>query len=832
MLHLALRGVRYNVGRYIATLLAILTGVAFFTATGFVSDRVIDALEGDVDRQYGNVDAAVVVDDTGTGTTFAEELRIPLAAAERMARAPGVEAVAGELTGPTAFLASDGSTFGDGATGRLWIDDAELNPLEITKGRAPRGAGEIAVDQGLADDESLSVGDDVTVLSVSGEHPATVAGITKFGDSDSIDQSGTVSIPQAEAFDWLNSGLEEYSSLYLRGSGSQQSLVDAVTADVPKGFVAETGDEFRADKRDEVGSVGVILKQALQGFAILALFVGGFVIYNTFSVIVAQRQRELGVLAAIGATPKQIRRSLRYEGFAIGLLGSTLGVLVGIALTFLLIFALELFGVELPGSGIKIAPVTVISGILTGTLITYFSVTIPARRASRTEPIEAIRDASAETATVSRGRRITVLVLVGLGLLGLFVGSNAAAVGLGTLVLVVGVLLAGPLIALVGARLLAPIAARFGLEGRLAVDNSARNPKRTATTANALLIGVFLVTFVTVAGTSLKDFVVGEIQKIESADFVVSSNGGSIDDKLVADLQAVDGVEQVTPFRRESVTIDGEPSQISTADEGSLVDIAKLEADKGSLEDLGPGTIAVSNSADTDYRLGSSVTVTNTDGESQDLEVVAVLQFSIDEAQVGNLVDVQTFDELVGETAPTVAFIDATSGAQTDTEDAINGVVSTRPDITVVAGNQLAEIIGSVFDFLINAVNGLLLMSVVVALIGIVNTLSLSILERRRELGLLRVIGMTDRRVQRMVRLESGLISALGTVTGVVLGLAIGFGLVASIDRLSDADIGLSFPGLQLLLVLVAGVVLGLLASFLPARRSTRLEVLDAIQAT
>jgi putative ABC transport system permease protein len=405
-------------------------------------------------------------------------------------------------------------------------------------------------------------------------------------------------------------------------------------------------------------------------------------------------------------------------------------------------------------------------------------------------------------------------------------------VGIGALLLVVGVILAGPLIAIVGARILHPVAARFGLEGRLAVDNSARNPKRTATTANALLIGVFLVTFVTVAGTSLKDFVVAEIQKIQSADFVVASDGGSLDQELIENLKAVDGVEQVTPFRRESATIEGKASLISTADGGTLVDIAKLEADKGSLSDLGPGKIAVSNSSGTNYRVGSTVKVANAEGTSQDLEIVAILKFSIDQAQVGNLVAVPTFEELVGSTAPTVAFIDATSGAQSDTEDAINELVAKRPDITVTAGNALAEVIGSVFDFLINAVNGLLLMSVVVALIGIVNTLSLSILERRRELGLLRVVGMTDRRVQRMVRLESGLISALGTVTGVVLGLAIGWGLLVSIDRITDANISLGFPGLQLLLVLVLGVVLGLVASYLPARRSTRLEVLDAIQAT
>ena len=209
-----------------------------------------------------------------------------------------------------------------------------------------------------------------------------------------------------------------------------------------------------------------------------------------------------------------------------------------------------------------------------------------------------------------------------------------------------------------------------------------------------------------------------------------------------------------------------------------------------------------------------------------------MLDASIDANDVGNIVTPGTFDSLVGDTAPTAAFIDATSGAESDTKDAIDDVVARRPDITVTAGNALGQTVGSIFDFLINAVTGLLLMSVLVALIGIVNTLSLSILERRRELGLLRIMGMTDKRVQRMVRLESALISALGTVTGLVGGLVVGWGLIFTINRLSDAGIGFGFPGLQLLAVLVLGIVLGVVASWIPARRSTRLEVLDAIQAT
>jgi putative ABC transport system permease protein len=844
MLSLAWSGVRHNPARYVATLVAIITGVAFFAATGFVSDRVVDALEGDVDRQYGSVDVAIVVNedaDESEGANFAEELRIPGEAADRMVATDGVEAGGGVTTGEVSFLAADGSTFGNDATGRLWIEDEELNPLDIEDGAAPAAAGEIAVDRGLADEEDIAVGDQVTILTLAGESDATVVGITRFGSSDALDGGGTVSLPAATAFDWLTSGQVEYQEYYLRGDADQEQLAAAVEPVVPAGFVAQTGDELRQDKRDEIGSTGRYLKTGLQAFAVLAMLVGGFVIYNTFSVIVSQRLRELAVMSAIGATPKQIKRALRYEGLVIGLLGSVLGVLVGFVLTFLLVLVLQAFGVDLPGSGIKIKPTNVIGGLLLGTLITVLSVTIPARRAAKTEPIEALRTAAVERSPFSRKRSIATAVLVVLGVAGLVFGGGAAAIGLGALALFAGVIIGGPIIAVAGARIFRPVMSLFGLEGRLATDNTSRNPQRTATTANALLIGVFLVTLVSVAGTSVKDFVVGEIKKLESADYLIASTGGTIDDQLVNDLESIDGVEVVVPFRRESVTLDGEASLLSTGDVAAIQEVADLTLSAGSFADLAPGTVAAigtgsalgGDSSDGDGpALGSTVTIADAAGDAVELEVVAVIEPSIDTSQTGSFVGEETFDSLVGDTAPTVAFLDVTSGAQTDTKDGIEDRVALRPDIELTEGNALGRLIGSIFDFLINAVNGLLLMSVIIAVIGIVNTLSLSILERRRELGLLRAIGMTDRRVQRMVRLESMLIAALGTIVGLLLGIFVGWALIHSIDRLSDATIAFSLPGFRILLILVLGVGLGVLASLIPARRSTKLDVLDAIEST
>ena len=548
MWKLALRGVRQNTGRYAATLVAIMTGVAFFTASGFLSDRVISALEKDARTQYEAVDAAITVDDDedAPGADFADELRLSIDVADQIAALPEVDAVGGDLTGAVAFVDADGEVFADGAVGRLWIEDEELNPIDVEEGGPPVQSGEIAVDQGTADDEDLAIGDQVNVLTLSGPQTATIVGITSFGEHDAEDQNGTVSISGADAFVWLNNGDAELEDLYIRGNVDESALVDAVEPLVPRGFVVQPGEEFLQDRIDESSAFGKFLKTGLQIFAVIALFVGAFVIVNTFTVIVAQRLRELAVLAAIGATPKQLKRSLRYEGLAIGVLGSALGVIVGLGLAFAMMSALSAFGVGLPGSGIVIKPTVIFQGLIAGTLITLFAVTRPARKAAKTEPIEALRQSAVEADTLTRKRIIATSILVGAGVLGLLFADSGAALGFSAVLFFIGMIVAGPIIALAGSHVFRPITRRLGLEGRLAADNIGRNPQRTATTSNALLIGVFLVTLVTVAGSSLKDFVVNEIDELAAADFFLSSDGGTIDDQLVLDLGlvAIAGVDQ------------------------------------------------------------------------------------------------------------------------------------------------------------------------------------------------------------------------------------------------------------------------------------------------
>ena len=839
MFKLAIRGVQMNVGRYVATLVAIMTGVAFFAASGFLADRVTAALEGNAREQYAGVDAAVVVDDDAavSASEFVTQFRVSADLADEIAALPDVDAVAGHLTGSVAFLADDGTSFADDATGRTWVADDDLNHTDIVEGAAPAASGEVTVDRGIADDDGLAVGDTATLLTLAGEQDVTIVGITEFGEHDAQDSGGTVSMIDEDAFAWLNSGQEEFDEIYVRGRGSQDDLVAAIEPLVPPGMTVQTGDDFVDDQASAAGSIGRILKQALQVFSLIALFVGGFVIVNTFTVIVAQRMRELAVLSAIGATPKQLKSSLRWEGILVGILGSVLGVAMGFILTFLLIFVISLLGFDLPGSGLRVTPSVVSEGILLGTLITFVSVMRPARKAAAVEPIEALRDSAVESKSLTRDRIVIVAVLVGGGALALVAAPSAPVLTLGALAFFVGMILAGPVIALGASRLFLPAMAKLGLEGRLAADNIGRNPQRTATTANALLIGVFLVTLVTVSGTSLKDYAVEQIDQLASADFTISSDGGTVDDQLVADLEAIDDVERVVPFRTETVgqpnDDTGLPLALSTGDLVAISEVASVDVTDGTkVEDLGDGEVLVVDIGVDTPAIGSTITYLDSAGDSAEFTVAGVIGGSIDSLTLGNLTTQASFDDFVGDTAPTAAFIDAADATGSNVEDEIAAITDLRPDITLSAGNLLGEIVGDIFDFMINAVNGLLLMSVIVALIGIVNTMSLSIIERRRELGLLRVVGMVDRRVRRMVRIESVLIAVVGTVSGVIMGAFMGFALVAAIDRSSSADIGVNFAPLQLAIVLVAGVALGYLAALIPASRSTKPEILDAIQVT
>ena len=840
---ISLKVLRANLSRFVATLIAIATGVGFLTAGTMVTNSIESSLGGEIDRQYAGVDLAVQPADIEAEqglprTTLPSDILDEIAAVKGVAHAAGV--VVGSTKLPAALTENDKDVdeddsedlFAIGPSVRAWIDDGELNPLDLVDGVAP-GDGEVTVDQGLAEEHDIGVGDALELATVSGFEEYTVSGITAFGTSDSPDPGGTITSTTPGVFALGGFDGPTYTDVLIRvedGSSvsTVQGAVRSVLADMADSgdLRVVTGATYREDAKGQFATVFDILRPVLQGFSGLAIFVCAFVIFNTFTVVVSQRIRELALMRAIAATPKQIRKSLYVEGLGIGLLGSILGLGLGTLLTVILSRLFVALDIDLPDAHIVLTPGIVITGLIVGTLVTLVSVLVPAFRAGRTAPVEAMRASAIEPTGVSKKRLITAACFLGIGVL-LMLPANGFLVALGAPLMVIGVFLMGPAFAYWFATGTRAVLRRFGMAGRLSSDNIARNPKRTSTTMNALVVGLLLVTLVTVAGNSLKRTTVAEINKLSSADFIVSSLAGEMDAGLVEDMQAVDGITGFAALRQRQVgTASGNlPPFLSVADPDALESIG-IEVDDGSLADLGDDGVAVA-SFDGSMLVGDRIGFLDPTVGPVEFEVKAVLAPSLDTFSVGSIISPEAMDRLAPGLGTTGALIKVDSDERDAVASELKTLTAGYGNVLVQSGNIVGQFVEAIFDFLINAVNGLLGMSIVIALIGIVNTLTLSIFERRRELGLLRAVGMTAQGVRRMIRLEALQMAILGTVVGIASGLLLGFLLLRASD-LGSLDVQWD----RMAVLLGIGLLIGIIASIVPTRRVTKLNVLEAIEVT
>ena len=441
---------------------------------------------------------------------------------------------------------------------------------------------------------TCEVGETITIGTPIGARQVRVVGISRFGDDDSVDDGGSFSFDEASIQTLLNPDTPGYDQILVRTSGDPAAVESSLRSTLPKSLSVVSGDSFRADQRQSASGFVDALSPALQAFAYLALFVAGFVIFNTFSVVVTQRFRELALIRAVGGTPGQVRRSLLFEGATVGLLSSAIGVVAGMGLALLLQWILGLFGVDLPGAGVKLTPGTVILCLVAGTVITVLSVAVPAFRAGRTKPVEAMRDSAVDESGSSRIRlgigAVALVVSLALLLYDRLVSSKWQILLPGALLLFIGIVVGGPLLARLFARLVLPVMRRLGVTGRLAADNAIRNPKRTATTANALVIGLFLVTLVTVSGNALKSWTVDELNKLSSADFLVTGEKASISPQLAEQIANTRGVKASAPVRTAPVpTADNHVLIVSTGDPTQLRESSGFQVKQGSAATIADG---------------------------------------------------------------------------------------------------------------------------------------------------------------------------------------------------------------------------------------------------
>ncbi|SNS39941.1 putative ABC transport system permease protein [Geodermatophilus saharensis] len=819
---------------------AIVLGVAFVAGTMIFTDT-LDRTFTDLFESTAS-DVAVTPEGGAEGIDGpAGTLSVPGTLVGQVRAVDGVAAAEGYVQAQGVYLLTPAGevldTGGAPGIGISWTSAPGLDTGELTAGRAPERAGEVALDSGSAEEAGYAVGDRVTLLTPGPRVEATVVGVFTFGEDGGLAGASLTAFDVATAQQLTGVG-DGFSGIQVAAAEdvSHDELADRVVAAVGDGYTVQTAQQ-QADEQSAALEEGLsFITVLLTAFAVIALFVGSFIILNTFSMLVAQRTRELALLRALGAGRGQVTRSVLLEAVVLGVVGATVGLAGGFGIATGLRALFGTFGLTLDGDLVLSAD-TVVWSYAVGVLVTVLAAWVPARRAARTPPVAAMRDDHVAVERSLRRRTAFGVALVAVAA-GALAGSVAAGdsghapalVGVGGLALVLGAVALSPVLARPVVRVLgAPLPRLAGTAGRLARDNAQRNPRRTAATASALMVGLTLVTGFGVLGASANASVDALVDDTVRADYVVSTAVGQPFTPEVADrLRQLPEVDAVLQQRFTQVRVDGQSTFAAAVDATTLDRGLALEYVAGGSDGLAGRGLLVdeTTAAERGWEVGDTVAAESAGGQPTELTVGGV--YAANQA-VGSMVLSLDTDAALGGPALDryvyVVLADGTDAAAA--RAALETVVDAYPvvglkDRDEFAGEQKAQV-----DQVLLLINALLVLSVLIAVLGIVNTLAMSVLERTREIGLLRAVGMDRRQLRRTVRLEAVLISVYGAVLGLGLGLVLGVGLTRAL-----ADQGITelvVPGGQLAGFLVLGALIGVVAAVWPARRAARLQVLDAI---
>lgn len=858
MLRITLRSLWEHKRRLVSTTLAVLLGVAFMSGTLVLADtldKVFDDLFADVnegiDAQVQGVELFESQFGPAPRATLDESLAETIAGLEGVdAAEPFVQSFGfganNRLLDPAGEAV--GSTQGPPTLLESWIDDDELNPFTIREGRPPQADDEVVINAAAVEEAGFELGDQVRIITQDGERTYDLVGVSLFGDAESAAGAVDVAFTLAEA--QRIAGLEdEVQVVIVDGADglSQQDVVDAITPVVPDDAESITGDEATEQRSDAVTSGVSFFRIVLTVFAVIALVVGMFIISNTFAILIAQRTRELALLRAVGASRRQVLGSVLLEASLIGLVAAGIGLLGGIGLARLVVAAFEAAGAEVPTTTLQIRPPTVIVALVVGLTVTVAASIFPAVRATRVPPLAAIRDVSIDRAGASRirvaaGVLVALVAVVNLSQAFTADGDTDAVpvVGAGAFLFLVAAIIIGPVLAGPSVRALGTVLPRLaGVTGRLSVENAMRSPKRTSATASALVISVTLVAFITIFASSATASIESEVNRGFNADLVVQSSAAGFGPpsgfpgSLTEQVREVEGVEVVTAFGFSGAQItypSGKEIQqfLTTAEPDSIQRAVTPRMAVGEITDLTDGGVVVDVelAEENDVELGDMITIQVIGGQTREFEVQAL---SDDFTLLGFFtITRDDFASLAPEVLDLQAFVVVEQGADLETvQQRIDDVISSTPTMEVLDRDGFIGDLASQLTQFVTFIYALLGLSVVIALIGIANTLSLSITERTRELGLLRAVGMTRGQMKTTVRLEAVLISMLGTLVGMGVGLVLSFALVTSLEGfgLTTFDV----PVTSMVVIAVAAAVLGTLSSLRPSRRAARLDVLRAI---
>ena len=845
MFKLSLKNIWSRKGRMVLTALAVIAGTAFLSGVFVFTDTINGSFNRMFADAFKGTDAYVRSSNVIEGD-FGEETRdqIDLAVVDIVATVPGVSEARGDVFG-FASVAFEGKVLGqDGPPkfGGAWVD-SEGSPWDLFAGRAPTGPGEVVLDRASSKKAGVEVGDIVSITTLGLPRNFAVVGIATFAGNDTSAGASWALFDLPIAQEMVIGDLTKIDNVFVRGDGSMsdQQLADSIEAAIGDPEVEVlTGAEITKENQTAVEKGLGFITIFLSVFALLALFVGSFVIYNVFSISAAQRQSENALLRAIGASRSQITRSMFIEALVVGVGGSLLGCIGGVGLATVILGLLNAVGFGPGDTQLVLNPTGFVISLIVGTIVTLICAVAPALRAGRVPPLAAMRDVAIDRAAVSKTRKwlgaaavIAATTQVTLGL----TGGNARWLGGGVIAMFVSLITLGPFVAAPIARAAEPILGRLrGPAGTMSGRNAARNPKRTALTACALAVGLSLLIGVATLGASAKASTRQIIGEAFESDYVISPKQDNaeigIPPTIASDIKAAGvgdalGLVATRFFVKEAGEFKAKGVlAVSAPDAQAVLQLTFIE---GGFNDLDKdGILYSADKANRDgLKVGDPVAVKLLDGT----EVALTVQGIFDADVFGNLiVERSLFDGQSRPLSDLSVFVRSDDGVTAAGTATIREIVDRYPTAKAQTRDEYINEQSKQIDGFLNFIYALLGMSIFIAVIGVVITLWLAVYERRRELGLLRAVGMTKRQVRRSVLWESMITGVVGVVLGTVLGVALGWIIVKVFE-----DQGLKvfeLPTLTILVAMVLALVFAALAAFIPARKAANADMLQAIATT